>query len=343
MWLGGRGVISPARILVLRLSALGDVLLATPAVRALRARFPAAGIDWLVEEPYLPLVEGNPHVRALAYRKTGRHAGIQGLRRLRAELRERDYDLAVDLQGKPKSWFLRGAARRAVAVAKRSPGQAARALLGLDRPLTRVHAIDLCLEPLAPLGVESRGRELELRLGPAAVEEAATLSLPPRPVGIAPGARWATKRWPAERFGEVAAGLAGAGFSPVLIAGPGDGVEIAAVRSRLPPGVAAPDTAGLSVGGMAAVVSRLDLLVAGDSGPVHVASALGTPVLALFGPTSPERWRPLSARSAVLRLPLPCSPCSNHGSRACPLGHHDCLRKLGVDEVLAAALRLVGK
>ena len=331
----------PSRILFIRLTALGDVLLATPAARALKRRFPEAEIDWLVEKPYLPLVAANPHVRGLAYDKRGRHAGASGLRRLRAELGERGYDLVVDLQGKPKTWYLRSSGRRAVAMRKRSPGKSLLALFGRDPPLVCAHAVDLFLDALRPLEVEPAGRELELRLSSELEAEAAALPAG-RLVGIAPGTRWETKRWPAERFGQVAAQLSEQGLQPLLIGGPGERAVFAAVRAQLPAGAVAGDTSALTVGGLAAAIARCALVVSGDSGPAHIAAALGVPVVAVFGPTSPTRWGPLSERARVVRLDLDCSPCSNHGTRRCPLGHHDCLQKVDSQQVVAAALELLG-
>jgi heptosyltransferase-2 len=103
----------------------------------------------------------------------------------------------------------------------------------------------------------------------------------------------------------------------------------------------AADLTALRVDGMAAALARVRLLVACDSGPVHLASAVGTPALALFGPTSAVRWGP-PAPGRALSLGLPCQPCSNHGGERCPLGHHRCLVDLGVDRVLAAARELLG-
>ncbi len=332
---------SPARILVVRLSALGDVLLATPAVRALAARFPEARIDWLVEAPYVPLLEANPHAQPVAYLKRGEHAGVRGLLALRRELASRRYDLVVDLQDKPKTRLFHGLAPQCVAFRKRTPGEALRSLFAAERPLVRAHAVDLFLEALAPLGTEPRGRELELRPSPSGAAALGAIASDRPLAGLAPGARWATKRWAPQGFAEVARGLAARGFTPLLVGGPGDAAEFARVRAAAPE-LAFPDTAGLDVGGLAAAVSRCRVLVANDSGPVHVASALGVPVVAVFGPTSPARWRPLSPRSEVVTAGLPCSPCSNHGGERCPLGHLDCLGRVDAAAVLAAVDRVAG-
>ncbi|MGC4117539.1 MAG: glycosyltransferase family 9 protein [Myxococcales bacterium] len=328
----------PKRVLVVRLSALGDVLLATPAVRALSRRFPAARVDWLVESAYLPLVEASPHARAVGYDKKGRHAGVRGLLALRRQLATERYDLVVDLQDKPKTRLFHSLAPECLAWHKRTPAQALLSLVGREKPMTRAHAIDLYFEALEPLGLKPDDRALELHLSPAHADEASRVVPRGRVAAIAPGARWANKRWPPERFAEVVRALRERGFAPLLLGGPGDAETLAAVRAALPDGI--PDTAGLGIGGLAAAIERSAVVVSNDSGPVHLASALGVPVVALFGPTSPERWRPLSPRSEVVRRTLPCSPCSNHGAATCPLGHHDCLKDLPTEAVLAAVERV---
>lgn len=328
----------PRCILVVRLSALGDVLLATPAIRALARRYPSSRINWLVEEAYVPLLAQNPYARAIPYRKKGEHAGIRGLIALRRALMAEGYDLIVDLQNKPKTRLLRTVAPRCIAWSKRTPSEAILSLVRREKPLTRAHAVELFLEPLRVLGVEDDGRNLDLRLSKEAEARAASALPAGRLAGIAPGARWATKRWPAQRFAAVVEAVARRGFEPILLGGPGDADALAKVRALVP--FALPDTAGLDVGGLAAAIARCAVVVAGDSGPVHVASALGTPVVALFGPTSPERWRPLSPRSEVVRTSLACSPCSNHGDAECPAKHHECMRSIEVEDVVAAIDRV---
>ncbi len=339
---------APEKILVVRLSALGDVLLATPAVRALKRHFPSASIDWLVEKPYGPLIAGNPYAVPLVYEKSGAHAGPSGFFQLRSDLARRGYDLVVDLQGKPKTRLFHAVGKRCLALRTRTAAQAFLTLVGRDPPLTRAHAVDLFLEALAPLGIAPDGRALDLRVTAEMRAEAAGALPEGRLLGLAPGSRWETKRWPAERFAQLAAQLRARGFTPLLLGGPGDAAALAAVRAALDvtsgpgAGEAVADTAALSVGGLAAAIERCELVVAGDSGPAHMAAALGTPVVALFGPTSPERWRPLSERAQVVRLDLPCAPCSNHGGARCPKGHHACMAQLEVGPVLEAAQRAVG-
>ncbi|HET9552753.1 MAG TPA: glycosyltransferase family 9 protein, partial [Anaeromyxobacteraceae bacterium] len=191
-------------------------------------------------------------------------------------------------------------------------------------------------EVLAPLGGGAPG-PLRVSLSSAARAAAAeALAGVPRPfVALAPGATWATKRWAPERFAALAEALHADGYGVVLCAGPGDAAAAGAFRAACRAPVAA-DLTPLRVPAMAAALARVKLLVACDSGPVHLASALGTPALALFGPTSTVRWGPPPPGRA-LSLGLDCQPCSNHGGERCPLGHHRCLADLSVDAVLAAA------
>jgi heptosyltransferase-2 len=132
----------------------------------------------------------------------------------------------------------------------------------------------------------------------------------------------------------VGRALAAEGASIVLAGGPPDRAELDAFRRALGSPVAA-DLTDLPVDALAAALAGVEALLACDSGPVHLAAAVGTPAVAIFGPTSPERWGPPPPGRA-LALPLECAPCSNHGGARCPKGHHRCMLDLGPDTVLAA-------
>lgn len=329
----------PRRILLVRLTALGDVLLATPAARALARRFPAARIDWLVEKPYVPLLEANPWVRPLAYDKRGRHAGAAGLLRLAFELEAEGYDLVIDLQAKPKTALLRSAGAASITMRKRTPVETFLSLIGREKPQQRMHATAMYLDALAPLGVEPDGNQLELVLTDAMRKEAGSLPGGERTVALAPGARWDTKRWPPEHFAALGRALIDRGCRLVLVGGRDEAALLDGLKAAI--GADVPDTRQLSVGGLAAAIGKSALLVSNDSGPAHIASALGVPLVALFGPTSAKRWGPLGPRAKVASLQLDCSPCSNFGTRHCPLGHHACMRKLEPEQVLAEVTALL--
>jgi heptosyltransferase-2 len=329
--------VSGERLLLIRYSALGDVVLATSVLEPLRRRFPGARIEWVTSAAMAPLLEGLPGVAAV--HRLGK-SGEDGPWALARRLRGR-FDIAIDLQEKVKSRALAlVAAPRRLLYRRRTRWQALLALLGRDRPLARAHATRLYAEVLGPLGVDGPG-PLELAVPAQARARAReVLAAAGRPlVGIAPGATWATKRWAPERFAAVADALHAEGHGLVLVAGPGDAAASAAFRAALRAPLAA-DLTPLPVEVLAGAVAELELLLACDSGPVHLSGALGVPALVLFGPTSTVRWAPPPPGRA-LSLGLDCQPCSNHGGERCPLGHHDCLGRLEVGTVLAAARELL--
>jgi heptosyltransferase-2 len=259
---------------------------------------------------------------------------------LAARLRGR-FDVAIDLQNKLRSAVIaRSAAPLRAAFRRRTALRAVLSLFGSDPPLVRAHQTRLYAEALQPLGAFAPG-PVKVSLSPQARALAADAlqGVEGPAVALAPGARWATKRWPAERFAAVADALAAEGYAIVLCGGPGDRDAFAAFRAATRARVAA-DLSFLPIDALAAAIARVRLLVACDSGPVHLASAVGTPALALFGPTSTARWGP-PAPGRALAIGLACAPCSNHGGDYCPEGHHRCLADLAPEAVLAAAREML--
>ena len=331
------GGVDPRSILVVRYSALGDVVLATSVLEPLRARFPRARIEWVTDALYAPLLEGLPELAAVhRLQREGPDTAFALAGRLRGR-----FDVAVDLQNKVRSAMIaRSAAPLRAAFRRRTALRAVLSLFGSDPPLVRAHQTRLYAEALAPLGSFEPGR-VKVSLSPQARALApdALQGVTAPAVANAPGARWATKRWPAERFAAVADALAAEGCSIVLCGGPMDRDAFAALRSAARAHVAA-DLSFLPLDALAAALARVQMLVACDSGPVHLASAVGTPALALFGPTSTARWGPPPPGRA-LAIGLPCAPCSNHGGDYCPEGHHRCLADLAPEAVLSAARELL--
>jgi len=331
-------------VLVIRYSALGDVVLATSVLDPLRERFPEARIEWVTSRAYAPLLEGLPGIARVHGLGRG---GVREAVELAVKLRGR-FDLAIDLQNKVKSAIVaRAAGRRQLVLRLRTPGQAVLALLGVGSPVRGPRATQILADVLRPLGIDRPGRTRVALPAAARDAAAAALARSGRPrVAVAPGASQATKLWPAERFAEVADALAGQGASIVLAGG---GAADAGPLARFRAACRAPvsgDLTNLPVEGLAAGLASVDLLVACDSGPVHLASAVGTPVLAIFGPTSPERWGPPPPGKAM-GLAIDCAPCSNHGGARCPRTHHRCMVDLDArtvaDEARAMLSRGPGK
>ncbi|PZR18803.1 MAG: glycosyl transferase family 1 [Archangium gephyra] len=308
-------------ILLIRYSALGDVVLATSVVAPLRTKYPGVRIEWLTDRPFAGLLDGVVD-RVITFSRKDKSTRAAAL----AEVKGR-FDLAIDLQNKVWSMRVaRAAAPKRLRFVRRTPLQALASLFGSDVVLDGAHQTLLY----------ARAAELSspgpLHVANAESKRAAEL-LPDdaKWVAVAPGAAWETKRWPAERLARVASALCADGYKIALVGGPMDGALLDTLRPH-----ADVDLSGESLAVLASCLARAQLLIGNDSGLVHVASAQGTPTVALFGPTSVNRWSPRDPGVAV-SLGLGCSPCSNHGTHVCPLGHHDCMQKLGVDQVLSAA------
>lgn len=343
------------RILVIRLTALGDVVLVEPVLRALRSRFPNTAIDLLTEARFAAL--GATFFGAdsvVGYDRHGADRGWPGMARVIRRLPAREYLAIVDLQNKIRTRLLawRIPARHKVAMQKRTLAGGLGAMLGYDRPLVERHATDLYLDALEPLGIDSSLPRVDPR---PRTQRPPPLALRQRDekgplIGLAPGATHATKRWPVAHFAALVVRLARAlpDASFVLLGGAQDHELLGALEGATrPAGVrfVETDVAGMDVAGLAQATASLDLLISVDTGPAHLGAAVGVPVVAIFGPTSPERWGPRGDEHRVVSLRLACSPCSNIGGAICPLPSHshECMQALDPDRVLEAALSALGR
>ncbi|MEW6428795.1 MAG: glycosyltransferase family 9 protein [Thermodesulfobacteriota bacterium] len=343
-------------ILIVKTSAIGDVLHTLPALQALRRHYPAAHISWLVEEAAAGIVRDHPELDEVLV--SPRKGWIELLRagrlwRLAAEflrfvhrLRARRYDLLIDFQGLLKSSVLIACCRAERKVGfGRGMAHAEGSWLFLNERIPPVdmdiHAVDRELHLLAAIGIETGGVAYRLPLTGKEEDRAAAL-LVGRGVAagedfvcINPMTTWETKHWSEEGFAAVADRLRDEGLAVVFTGGAGDRGAIDGILSRMRrPG--AINMAGMAdLKELAAVYRRARLLVTTDTGPMHVAAAVGTPIVALFGPTAPWRTGPYGQGHRIVRRKLDCSPCFK---RRCPLGTRACMEELGVETVLAAIL-----
>lgn len=344
----------PERILVVRLSALGDVLTTIPAFQRLRASFPRARFGWLVEAPFAPLLAGLPGLETVIPLRTRRWrrepfspATRADLLAARRALRDFDADLAVDLQGTWKS-----------AVATRISGAPVRFGLGpgdLREPPAALLLTDRApAAPAAPRSVVLRGlvaaRAVATRFGRPDGETderpgAFALHLPRDPEGtvaafvaslggpfalLQPGAGWRNKEWGAGRWGALARELATRhGRRPVVAWGPGEealAAEVVAASGG--EALAAPPT---TLPELAALALAADVVAGGDTGPVHLAAALGRPTVAILGPTVGAVHGPWGPSVAVVETPLDCRPCNRRFASRKP-----CLDAIAVESVRSA-------
>jgi heptosyltransferase-1 len=312
------------RLLVVRLSAMGDIIHALPAITALRAANPDLYIGWLVEERWAELLcargavsrsdrsMAKPLVDALhvANFKAWRRALLskeswREMKALRNELRGEKYDLALDLQGAIRSALAAQFSGASTRVGPSQPREKPATMFYTRQvDLRGAHVVDQALSLVS----EVAGRRLQyvdaqFPRDPAAeawAEHALSELNATRFAIVNPGAGWGAKCWPAESFGAVARAMRKRGLAVFVNHGPGEETLAEAVRDSSG-GTATP--LKCSVGELIALTRRASLFIGGDTGPMHLAAALHVPVVALFGPTRPERNGPYGTRCIVLRNP----------------------------------------
>ncbi len=326
-----------AHTLVIQTAFLGDVVLTTPLLAALAARH--GPVDIVTTPPAALLVETQPAIRrTISYDKRGADRGWEGLRRLARTLRKERYGRAYIPHRSLRS--------AALALLARIPSRIGFAgtwsfLYTESRPKpAEGHESDrlLALADEAPAAYPPQLRPTPIDVQAAAdLLEGAGIGYAAPLIAIAAGSIWGSKRWP--YYAELAADLATT-FAVVAVGGPEDvGLGDQIARAVASSGGQAVNACGkLTLRQSAALIGRAALVVTNDSAPLHLATAMGTPVVAVFGPTVPAfGFGPLRARDVSLGIDgLQCRPCSAHGPRACPLGHHRCMRELTVEAVLAA-------
>jgi heptosyltransferase I len=328
------------KALLFRLPSLGAVVHTLPALAALARAGHQAG--WLVEPASRVLLEGHPLLTQVAPVPAAKAFRLADARATLRAVRSQGYDVAIDFQGlwKSAAWARLSGARRVVGYGNPWRREAPSALLVGERvelPKEAVHVIDKNLALLRPLGIHALGlREFPLPDPPASAERVerglADLGLGPFVI-LNPGGGWASKLWPAESFGALAMGLRDRGLAVVVSFGPGeDGLADRVVESAEGAAVRSFPTSLLDY---VALARRARLVVAADTGTLHLACAVGTPVVGLFGPTDPARNGPFSPRDEVVRRVPPCAPCHR---RVCA-SHAGIMGTIPVADVLAAVNR----
>lgn len=320
------------RILVIKLSSLGDLAHALPAVRALKERTGAV-IDWVTQPEYAALLACCPDVeRILLFPRRNFARGFFGFLR---ELRRERYDAVVDLQGLMKSALAARLARGSRRVGPAWAREGAHRFYGA-RPAPgkgpRRHAVEELMD-VVDLVAPGEGAPPEPRLD---FPEAEFDGSPGPHVAFAPFSRWPTKNWPTGKFAELGRRLAREMGCQIRIVGGGDDVQAGEALARQI-GEGARNLCGkYDLPGLCSLLKGMDLLVSVDSGPMHWADAMGVPLVAVFGATDPARTGPHRQRDHVVaKEGLSCRPCH---SRTCARGDLACLRTLEVEAVFQAAL-----
>jgi len=313
------------KILIVKLSSLGDVLHAMPTVHRLRTELDAR-IDWVVQNEYVDLVSHFSDVdRVIGFPRRGI---LGSLRPFLNALRRETYDMVIDLQGLLKSGFVAAAARATRRIGpsfhREGSGLFYSEVAGA-RALQR-HAIDQIMDVLDHLGIQRQNAEFPMELS---VPELAG----PRPfLAICPISRWPSKNWPAARFIEAGCGFLDQVHGKVFVMGAPDDTPVCQTIADGIGGETETLAGRTSLAELAGVLACMDHVLTNDSGPMHLAAAVNTPTVALFGPTDPRRTGPYGPNHTVLEATVSCRPCTHRTCRRQPT----CMEDISVHAVLTA-------
>jgi len=342
-------------ILIVKTSAIGDVTHTLPSLNSIRQEFPKAHITWLIEEEAVDIIRNNPALDRVLISK--RKSWIKGLKagkrwsvicqvfRFLKEIRDTHYDLLIDFQG-----LLKSSVFIALCHAKRKAGfgkgmehsECSHLFLNERVPPVDmdIHAIERELLLLKALSIPPGKEIYQMPITPADKKEAKIILTganidPLRPlIAINPMTTWQTKHWYKEGFAELADRLIDQKIQVVFTGGRSDVPAITEIIKLMR--TTATNLAGqTSLKALAALYALADVVISTDTGPMHIAAAIGTPTIALFGPTAPWRTGPYGKQHKVIRSNIPCSPCFK---KSCTRGDNACMRQISPGEVLKAAL-----
>ena len=330
------------RILLIKPSSLGDIIHGLPVLKALRNKWPDAKISWVVKDAYVDILNGNPLIDELILLiKSSLTTSIFSFRK---KLRHGSFDLAVDMQGLFRSGLIAFLSGAAVRIGFSNAREVASLFYThkVDAPLN-LHAVDRNLKLAAALGCEVQGVEFPINFNRETEQEALgflqniQLDKGKPLVTFVPGTRWEKKRWPLNSFsllGDLLIEKMGAG---IIVAGSRqENRLIHEIRSAMKnPSAEAVD---FSLTKLTALLSKSDVVVTNDSGPMHIAVAMRTPVVALFGPTDPARTGPYSKKCLIIQRDLECIPCFR---KQCSQGSFECMESITVEEVFEGVKKIL--
>jgi heptosyltransferase-3 len=335
------------RALVVKLRHHGDVLLAAPVLRALKAQSPQLEVDALVYDDTAPMLDGHPSLSQL--HTVGRKWKAEGSRlfhemTLFRKLRGRKYDLIVHLSEQPRgAWLARTLGAR-YRVAPKMPDRGAfwqNSFTHLYPLIERRHQVEVNLDALRRIGLQPGVAERKIDFVPGAAAEAKVQGLVQGPyIHIHPASRWRFKCWPAEKNAELINRLTAEGHQVVITASPSS-EETRFVEAILQKAKAINLAGQLSIKELGALAARAKLFIGVDSMPMHLACAVGTRTVALFGPSGEFQWGPWNVEHRVIRTSHSCRPCGQDGCGGGKVS--ECLVLLSVDAVHAAARELLAK
>jgi lipopolysaccharide heptosyltransferase II len=326
------------RILVIKLGGVGDVLLSTIVTKNLRLAFPDAKIHFLASSACVDILKGSPFLDGIVVFDRSKMSGLELIRRVR----QGGYDLVIDLFGNPRTALVTRLSKARYRVGFRFRGRTYAYNVVVDPRGGEVHNTQFNLDAIEAIGVAIQDRNIYFHVSPADERYVSNILHEAKlgssfVVGLNVGGGWYTKRWGLERFAELADRLIEVyDASVVLLWGADQLSDVNMVRSLMKHNVFIPPSTTLPQ--LAALMRKCSVVVSNDSGPMHLASAVGTPVLGIYGPTNPQLQGPYGNQHLVVRNEgLECIGCN---FTKCPIGH-PCMRELSVDAVFGAFERLM--
>jgi heptosyltransferase I len=335
------------KILILKPSSLGDVVQALPVLRLLKLHWPDSEIFWWIDSALAPLLEEDPDLEGIVRFERRRWtipANWPEIWHSIRWMRRQSFDLVIDLQCLLRSGAFAWLANGKFLIGLDEPREGARGFydVAVRRASFHTHAADWYLAVLAALNVPVHGNFAWLPERPAISAEVKRKwdTASARWIVIQPGARWFNKRWPVEKYAELVRQLAAARpDARFAILGSSDDREAGAAIARANPQRTLDLTGKISLPEMIEWIRLSELMISNDTGPMHVAAALGKPVLAIFGPTEPRRTGPYRQLQNVVRIDLPCAPCLKpHCTYPKPM---ECLQAISPELVFSRATNLL--
>ena len=304
------------KILIIKPSSLGDVVQALPTVARIRRKFPDAHIAWLINAELTSLLKNCPVINERVEFHRRNHSRFPWLL---WRLRRDRFDIVIDLQGLLRSGVMTWTTRAPRRIGMSDAREGARSFYNEIVSVPQTHALDRYLLAASHLGCDTGPVEFPLGIAPLARD---------RLIAVNPSARWPTKLWGDGRFAELIRRLPASRV--VLTGAASDRLRI----ERLAQGCRNL-AGGTDLFELAELYARCCLVITNDSGPMHIAAAVGTPVVAIFGPTDPALTGPYGKQHVILRAGIECSPCLKDHCAHTP--QMECMQKVTVEQVLAAA------
>ncbi len=340
------------KILVIRFSSLGDIILTTPVLETLRAKFPRSQIYFLTKTRYADLLVHDPRIHTLIeFDPQGNHKGFKGFKRLSRELNSNNFDLLIDLHSNLRSFFLRHLVKSRIKTKYRKRWFSRFLMVNFKfLKIQPVRTLESYLRIFKKLQIEPEKKTPTLFVGQDDIEYAnkflleAGIKKDDIVIGIHPGAKWETKRWDEEKFEWVCRNLIQKENLKIVLFGDSDEEKLIQKIAEKSPNTKIIRAIGLSLSRLMSLIKSCDCLITNDSGPMHIAEGFKVPVVAIFGPTHPQLgFAPVGPENVVLCAYVKCSPCSLHGERKCRKKSRLCMDLITPDMVVEAVEDLLKK